>query len=341
MVAVPILSINDLKVHFPIVTGLLRRVSGQVKAVDGVSLEVQPGETVGLVGESGSGKTSLGRSIVRIVAATGGSIVFRGQDGQVVDVNRADHSTLRTLRRKVRMIFQDPHSSLDPRYTVGRIIAEPLLAYGLATRNDVNDRVAGLLAKVGLRAEYAERYPHAFSGGERQRIGIARSLAVSPEMIICDEPVSALDDSVQAPIINLLKDLQQDSGLTYLFISHDLSVVRHISSRVAVMYVGRLIEVAPTRLLFAHPRHPYTEALLSAVPVPDPAARGRNTRIQVKGEIADPANAPSGCHFHPRCRYATATCAIEVPPLSEVAPGHYAACHHASSLSLAGVASSG
>jgi peptide/nickel transport system ATP-binding protein len=333
-----ILKLVDVKVHYPILKGLLRRQVGAVKAVDGVSLEIRRGETVGLVGESGSGKTSLARSVLRIVNATAGSITYADDNGGRHILNDLAGEALRQIRRDVRMIFQDPHSSLDPRYTVGRIIAEPILAYGTLKGAAVQERVGDLLEMVGLRREYVDRYPHMFSGGERQRIGIARALALSPRLVVCDEAVSALDVSVQAQVINLLEDLQEQTGLTYLFVSHDLSIVRHISDRVAVMYVGRLVEFGETDSLYDKPLHPYTEALLSAVPLADPAARQGRERIRLTGEVPDPANPPSGCRFNPRCRYATDRCRTEEPAYREALPGRFVACHFAGELELTGAA---
>ena len=335
-----ILKLVDVKVHYPVLKGLLRRQVGAVKAVDGVSLEIRRGETVGLVGESGSGKTSLARSVMRIVNATAGTITYADESGGRHVINELSGGALREIRRDVRMIFQDPHSSLDPRYTVRRIIAEPILAHGvLREAAEVDARVGDLLEMVGLHREYADRYPHMSSGGDRQRIGIARALALSPRLVVCDEAVSALDVSVQAQVINLLEDLQEQTGLTYLFVSHDLSIVRHISDRVAVMYAGRLVEFGETDKLYKAPLHPYTEALLSAVPLADPSVRQGRERIRLKGEVPDPANPPSGCHFNPRCRYATDRCRTETPVYREAHAGRFVACHYAGELNLAGAAS--
>jgi peptide/nickel transport system ATP-binding protein len=330
----PLLKVSELRKFFSIEKGFLRRKVGEIKAVDGVSLEVMPGETLGLVGESGSGKTTLGRCVMRGVRATSGDISFRA-DGRYVDMNALTGSQLRPIRRHIQMVFQDPYTSLDPRMTVLEIVGEPLvhsLRYG---RAQVEERVRELMDVVGLNARHINRYPHAFSGGQRQRIGIARALATQPSLIVADEPVSALDVSIQAQILNLLVDLQQRFGLTYLFIAHDLSVVEHISDRVAVMYVGQLVELAATEDLFAAPRHPYTEALLSAVPRPDP--HRKMDRIVLRGEVANPADPPSGCYFHPRCPYARERCEVETPAFREVAPGHFAACHFAEELDLQGV----
>jgi peptide/nickel transport system ATP-binding protein len=330
-----LLTVNDLKMHFPIRHGFLQRVTGYVKAVDGVSFSVCCGETLGLVGESGCGKTTIGRCLMRAYEPTCGTMIYQNERGETVDLARLPGRQLKPYRRELRMIFQDPYSSLNPRMTVLDIVAEPLRVHHLAKGKDLEDRVAALLKRVGLRPEYMRRYPHAFSGGQRQRIGIARALALSPRIVICDEAVSALDVSVQAQILNILQDLQLELNLTYLFISHDLSVVEYIADRVAVMYVGKLVEVAPTERLFNAPRHPYTEALLSAVPKPDPRMRSR--RIVLEGEVADPANPPSGCYFHPRCRYAQARCATERPELHDVGQGQQVACHFAEELSLSGV----
>ncbi len=329
------LSIKNLAMHFPMHKGFLHRVTGCVKAVDEVSAEVCRGETLGLVGESGCGKTTVGRCIVRAYQPTGGEIMYRNQEGTVVDMARVERRELKRYRRELRMIFQDPYASLNPRMNVLDIVGQPLKIHGIARGKEMEDRVAALLRLVGLQPEYMRRYPHAFSGGQRQRIGIARALALEPRLVICDEPVSALDVSVQAQILNLMQDLQARLGLTYLFISHDLGVVEYIADRVAVMYVGKLVEVADTDALFRAPMHPYTEALLSAVPKPDP--RVRSKRIVLEGEVADPANPPSGCYFHPRCRYAKDICRTERPSLREATPGHSAACHFAPELRLQGV----
>jgi peptide/nickel transport system ATP-binding protein len=330
------LAVNHLKMHFPIHRGFVQRVVGHVKAVDDVSLSVCCSETLGLVGESGCGKTTVGRCIVRAYEPTGGEILYKNERGENVDLAALPQGELKTYRRQLRMIFQDPYASLNPRMNVLNIVGQPLRIHGIARGKELEERVAALLKRVGLQPEYMRRYPHAFSGGQRQRIGIARALALEPRLVVCDEPVSALDVSVQAQILNLMQDLQAEFNLTYIFISHDLSVVEYIANRVAVMYVGKLVEVAPTDDLFEMPRHPYTEALLSAVPKPDP--RLRSKRIVLEGDVADPANPPSGCYFHPRCRYAQERCEREAPALREVAPAHAAACHFAENLSLQSVA---
>ena len=321
------MKVEGLKKYFPVEKGFLRRVVGQVKAVDGVSLQIDAGETLGLVGESGSGKTTVGRCILRALDPTEGTIHFQIDDDTTVDMARIGRRELRELRRYANMIFQDPFYSLDPRWTILDIVGEPLKLAKLAAGLELEERVAHLMDVVGLEAKHLRRYPHAFSGGQRQRIGVARALATNPRLIIADEPVSALDVSTQAQILNLLNDLQSEFGLSYLFIAHDLSVVEHISDRVAVMYVGKLVEVAPKDQLFFFPKHPYTEALLSAAPTPDPDAEKK--RIILPGEIANPADPPSGCYFHPRCQYAQARCQEEEPALREIAPGQWASCHFA------------
>jgi peptide/nickel transport system ATP-binding protein len=331
-----LLEVNDLKMYFPIKRGFFRsRVIGYVKAVDGVSFYIHAGETLGLVGESGCGKTTTGRVVLRAYDPTGGEVWFQDRNLGRVNIVTMDKQQLRQLRQNMQLIFQDPYSSLNPRMTLLEIVGEPLYVNHVARGSEMKDRVADLLRVVGLRPEYMTRYPHAFSGGQRQRIGVARALALNPQLIVCDEPVSALDVSVQAQIINLLQDLQQEFGLTYLFISHDLSVVEHISDRVAVMYVGKLVEHALTDELFVNPKHPYTEALLSAVPKPDP--RIRTEPIILEGEVADPSNPPSGCYFHPRCRFCIEQCKIEAPQLREISPDHFVSCHRADGLSLVGV----
>jgi oligopeptide/dipeptide ABC transporter ATP-binding protein len=331
-----VLDVRSLRKHYSIRRGLLGRVAAQIRAVDDVSFSIARGETLSLVGESGCGKTTTSRCILRAIAPTSGEIRFRGESGEEIDVARLGRKQLRPLRRQMQMIFQDPFSSLNPRMTIAEIIGEPLLVNGMADRNERNHRVGELLELVQLPSAYLNRFPHAFSGGQRQRIGIARALALNPSLIVADEPVSALDVSVQAQIVNLMLDLQDRLGMAYLFVAHDLSVVKHVSHRVAVMYAGRIVEIAPTAALFAAPLHPYTEALLSAVPVPDP--RRRAQRIVLEGDVADPSHLPAGCHFHPRCRYATDRCRIETPELREVAPGHAVRCLRATELSLLGVA---
>jgi peptide/nickel transport system ATP-binding protein len=333
--APPLLEVKNLSKFFPIRKGILRRVVGHVRAVDDVSFAIRKGETLSLVGESGCGKTTTSRCILRALNPTAGEINFRTADNQVVNVAALSKGELRPLRRQMQMIFQDPYSSLNPRMTILDIISEPLLVNGMRNAEERRERVKQLLELVNLPQQYLNRYPHAFSGGQRQRIGIARALALNPALIVADEPVSALDVSVQAQIVNLLLELQDELGLAYLFVAHDLSVVKHVSDRVAVMYVGKIVEVAPTADLFAQPRHPYTEALLSAVPKPDP--RLRSQRIILDGDVADPANPPSGCYFHPRCRYAVDRCKTESPKLEPIAPNHLVSCHRAAELTLNGV----
>jgi peptide/nickel transport system ATP-binding protein len=330
-----LLEVKTLKKYFPIRKGFFKSLAGYVKAVDGVSFFIREGETMGLVGESGCGKTTTGRVILRAYEPTAGEVWFKDKKLGRINIPDLDKQELKSTRMNMQMIFQDPYSSLNPRMTLLQIVGEPLLVNGVAKGSELKDRVAELLRVVGLRPEYMIRYPHAFSGGQRQRIGVARALALNPQLIVCDEPVSALDVSVQAQVLNLLQDLQQEFHLTYLFVAHDLSVVEHISDRVSVMYVGKLAEMAETEALFSQPLHPYTEALMSAVPKPDP--RYQAERIILEGEVADPANPPSGCYFHPRCRYAVDRCKMEEPELRELQPDHFVSCHRAEELSLTGV----
>ena len=329
-----LLEVHNLRKYFPIEKGLLRRVIGQVRAVDDVSLSIPAGKTLGLVGESGCGKTTLGRCVIRAIEPTDGQVLLR-IDGREADITGLDAKALRATRRHMQMVFQDPYASLDPRKTILDIVGEPLRVNKLAKGEELEQRVRQLVDLVGLDVKYLKRYPHAFSGGQRQRIGIARALSLHPSLIVCDEPVSALDVSVQAQILNLLQDLQAEFSLTYLFIAHDLSVIQHISDQVAVMYVGKIVEQAETEELFLNPKHPYTEALLSAIPSPDPDALLEE--ITLEGEVPSPANPPSGCYFHPRCQYAQQICQEEAPPLLEVSADHFAACHFAQELTLHGV----
>ncbi len=332
--APPLLEVRDLVKHFPIRKGLFGRVAGAVRAVDGVTFSVREGEVLGLVGESGCGKTTTGRCILRLIEPTSGSVRFAGRE-----ITTLPPREMRALRREMQIVFQDPYSSLNPRLTVGSMIGEALTIHGLARGAAARERVAELLTRVGLSPDHARRYPHEFSGGQRQRIGVARALAVGPRFIVADEPVSALDVSIQAQIINLLRDLQRSMNLTYLFVAHDLSVVEHISDRVAVMYLGTIVELAASRELYRRPLHPYTVSLLSAIPVPDPARRRK--RIVLKGDVPSPSKPPGGCRFHPRCFMAQPICATEPPLLREVRPGHWSACHFAESLLDAGAGAGG
>ncbi len=330
----PLIEVRRLTKYFPLTSGLLRRETGQIKAVDGISFHIEPGETLGLVGESGCGKTTTGRLILRLLEPTAGEILFH-LDGTRIDMAALRGDELRRFRRHMQLVFQDPFASLNPRMTVMDILAEPLKAHGLGNRADIEARVRWVTEAVGLKTAFLRRYPHAFSGGQRQRIGIARALVLNPKLIVCDEPVSALDVSVQAQIVNLLKELQGEFGLTYLFIAHDLSVVENICARVAVMYAGRIVELARNDDLFHHPRHPYTHALMKAVPKPDPRLRGH--RELLAGEVADPSNLPPGCAFHPRCRFAQETCKRAIPELRDLGGGHLCACIRANEVQLNGI----
>ncbi len=320
----PLLRVENLVKHFPIKKGVLQRTVGAVQAVDGISFDVRPGETLGVVGESGCGKSTMGRLITRLLEPTGGRVEFEGQDITHLSVGQ-----MRPLRKDVQMIFQDPYSSLNPRHTIGTIVGAPFRLQKVAPQGGIKKSVQDLLSLVGLNPEHYNRYPHEFSGGQRQRIGIARALALKPRLVVADEPVSALDVSIQAQVVNLLDDLQDELGLTYVIIAHDLSVIRHVSDRIAVMYLGKIVELADRQPLYETPMHPYTKALLSAVPVPDPKRRAaRTSRILLHGDVPSPISPPSGCRFHTRCWKATAVCAAEEPPLIELAPAHRVACHH-------------
>ncbi len=332
----PILEVKNLQKYYPIRKGFFRRVVGNVRAVDDVSFFIKEGETLGLVGESGCGKTTASRCILRALVPTSGEMLFRTTSGEVVDLAKLNRKQLRPLRPQMQMIFQDPYGSLNPRMTLFDIVGEPLLVNGMPNRRQRTERVAELLRLVGLRPEYMQRFPHAFSGGQRQRIGIARALALNPRLVVADEPVSALDVSVQAQILNLMLELQKQLHLTYLFVAHNLSVVKHICDRVAVMYVGKLVEMATTQDLYRCPKHPYTAALMAAVPVADPRIKTGN--VELKGEVPSPANPPSGCYFHPRCEYAQDVCRAQAPVFREITKGHFVACHRADELLLQGIA---
>jgi oligopeptide/dipeptide ABC transporter ATP-binding protein len=330
-----ILEVKDLKQHFPIRQGFLQRVVGHVKAVDGVSFTLREQEVLGLVGESGCGKTTTGRAIMRLYDPTGGEVWFRKEDGERVEIARISQREMKPVRREMRMIFQDPFSSLNPRMTVRDLIGEPLIIHKIAGGREIDGVVAAQMQAVGLDPAYMRRYPHEFSGGQRQRIGIARTLVLNPRLIVADEPVSALDVSIQAQVLNLLHEIKEQLGLTMIFVAHDLSVVEHMCDRIAVMYVGKIVELAESETLLRRPLHPYTEALVSAIPPADPDIR--QNRIMLSGEVPSPANPPSGCVFHTRCRYVQEICKVEPPPLAEVEPGHYASCHFAKQLDLQGI----
>lgn len=329
-----LLEVKDLRKYFPIRRGILRRIIGHVKAVDGISFDLQRGETLGLVGESGCGKTTASRCLLKLITPTSGSFTFGEEQ---VDLSELSNKEIRPYRSRIQMIFQDPQSSLNPRKTVGDIVGEPLRVNRTTSKCELKDRIVELLESVGLTSQDMPRYPHAFSGGQRQRIGIARALALNPELIVADEPVSALDVSVQAQILNLLVELREKFQLSYIFIAHDLSVVEHISDRVAVMYLGRIVEISDSETLYKSPKHPYTEALISAVPLPDPKSQRTRDLIRIEGDVPDPSNPPAGCHFHPRCQYATDICKQETPELREITTGVKVACHLSDELELHGV----
>ena len=337
-----LLEVKNLKKYFPVRRGVLRRVVAHVKAVDDIDMYIREGETLGLVGESGCGKTTAGRSIIRLIEPTAGEVIFHskklaepGQKSKEVVITSASGELLKSLRRDMQIIFQDPYSSLNPRSTVEAIIGEPLLVHGIAKGSEQVDRVREVLAAVGMKPDHMKRYPHEFSGGQRQRIAIARALVLGPQLIVADEPVSALDVSIQAQVINLLEDLQGEFGLTYLFIAHDLSVIKHISNRVAVMYLGKIVELAKAEELFSNPKHPYTEALMSAVPVPDPDYTVQE--IILTGDVPSPVKPPSGCYFHPRCRYAREICKTEAPAYRDLGSEHFVTCHLADLLKLGAI----